>query len=58
MKTAIVKLKGRKSGFACKIFIRGEHVATVANPDRMNEAGAREAAFAWDRDWRPLLMKG
>jgi len=56
MKTAIVKLKGRKSGFACKIFLRRQHVATVANPDRMNEAGARQAAFEWERDWKDKLF--
>ncbi len=57
MKIAITKLKGRKSGYACKIFLRGRHVATVADPSRMNEAGARQAAFEWERDWKRLLVK-
>ncbi|MCP4900925.1 MAG: hypothetical protein GY906_28490 [bacterium] len=54
MKTALVKLKG-KAGYACKIFIRGRHVATVAHPTRPGQEGAREAAYMWDKKWRKKL---
>jgi hypothetical protein len=55
MKTAIVKLPGKKSGYACKIFLRGRHVATVANPKRKCQEGAREAAYMWNKNWRKKL---
>lgn len=56
MKTKIVKLKG-KSGYACKIYLRGRHVATVAHPDRPGEAGARQAAYEWEQKYRKLVLK-
>ena len=55
MKTAIVKLPGKKAGYACRIFLKGRHVATVAHPTRPGIDGAREAAFAWDQNWREKL---
>jgi hypothetical protein len=56
MKTALVKLKG-KAGYACKIYIGGRHVATVAHPDRPGEAGARQAAYDWDQKYRKHVVK-
>jgi len=55
MNIAVTKLPG-KGGYACKIFLRGRHVATVANPHRMNEAGAREAAYMWHETWKDKLF--
>ena len=55
MKTAIVKLPGKKAGYACRIFLKGRHVATVAHPTRPGTDGAREAAYAWDQNWREKL---
>lgn len=55
MKTAIVKLPGKKSGYACKIFLKGRHVATVMSLTRKCQDGAREAAYAWDQNWREKL---
>lgn len=55
MKTATVKLPGKKSGYACKIFLKGRHVATVAHPMRSCQDGAREAAYSWDKNWREKL---
>jgi hypothetical protein len=57
MKFEPVKLPGRKSGYACKIWHRGRHVATVADPDRESREGALAAAYAWERDWASKLVR-
>jgi hypothetical protein len=58
MKTQILKLPGKKSGYAAKIFLRGVHVATVADPD--SNTGSRDAAAVaankWAIEWKDLLF--
>lgn len=56
MKLVTKKLKG-KAGYACEIYVSGRHVATVANPDRPGEAGAKEAAYEWGRKYQKKLLK-
>jgi len=55
MKTSVVKLPGKNSGYCCKIYINGRHVATVADPERTTREGANEAARHWGRKYRKLL---
>ena len=57
MKTTLVKLAG-KSGYCCKIFLHGRHVATVADPDPTHNTrdAALVAANKWNLEWRPLLF--
>ena len=55
MKTAIVRLPGKKAGYACRIFVKGRHVATVAHPTRSCVEGAREAAYMWGVNWQKVL---
>ena len=51
MKTSLVRLAG-KSGYCCKIYVRGMHVATVADPERTTREGAQNAATTWNKTWR------
>lgn len=56
MKTLAVKLPGRKSGYACKIFINGSHVATVADPSSSSREAALAAASYWERKYKKILL--
>ena len=51
-----VKLAGRKSGYACKIYIKGAHVATVADPENSSREGAIAAALRWEHEWMDILI--
>jgi len=54
-----VKLPGRKSGWACKIFHRRTHVATTSKPEGCpSRESAIDAAYAWEREWAHVLIKG
>lgn len=55
MKTTLVKLPGKNSGFCCKIFIRGMHVATVADPESGTRDAAQKAATTWNKTYRRKL---
>lgn len=57
MKFEPVKLPGRKSGYACKVWVRGRHVATVADPDRSSRESALEVAEAWKKNYAGQLAR-
>lgn len=52
-----VKLAGRKSGYACKIYVNGSHVATVADPDHSSREAALAAASRWEREWKDQIVR-
>jgi len=55
VKTSIVKLPGKNSGYACKIFIRGRWVATVSDPEKTTREAAQAAATSWNKKYRRKL---
>lgn len=57
MKPKPVKLPGRKAGYACRIFVGGSHVATVADPERSTREAALAVALAWEHDWMDQLVR-
>lgn len=55
MKTTLVKLPGKKSGYCCKIYVNRVHVATVADPENGSREAAQKAATRWNKYYRRKL---